>query len=530
MTNTHWTFIQIFDLQPIIDEFRLLKSKYATLKNNISKNKTTKLEYSNSYNIIDNLENKINDQINQINPKYTIRQKRAFFNGLGSILKCLTGNLDQTDAEKYDSQINILTNNQNKFKIILKDQITLLNDSINHFKETTQNLTHNQMILDSRIHQIEAHIKYIFEKEINLYSYFLTHTVLTQINLIFQTIYDMLNKIEVAISFAKLNTLHNSIVKPLELLNEIKQIKKYLTDVKLPFEPTIENILKFENIINIKSYSKNFEVYFILEIPLVEIEMFQYYQVHPLPISHNNTYSVILPKSDSLILSEHKYMYPDVKCKEVISHEFLCEHANLMEIQDNAPCEINLIRFSQNINNCIQIPIQITEVQVHKISDGNYIVVTPKQSVATQSCNKLKENIPLRGTYVIELDKNCIVNINNRMLKTYKNPKLSYKHIDLPQLKIIPRNDTNSFHFVHMNLESVNTQKLWETQKALASQSEKINQISTNSIYIHKTSLWTILLYIVLAIIFSYLLYIKLKPCYDLKKENEDPHSRDIVV
>lgn len=529
VTNTHWTFIQVFDLQPIIQEFRLLQTKYIKLKDDLKTNKATKFEYSSSYNIISNLENKIDNQINQINPEFTKRPKRAFFNGLGSIIKCLTGNLDQSDAEKYDSQINMLTNNQNKFKTILKDQITLLNDSINNFKETTRNLTHNQFILDSRILQIKSNIKTIFEKEINLYSYFLTHTVLTQINLIFQTIYDVLNKIEVAISFAKLNTLHNSIVKPTELLNEIKQIKKSLIDVRLPFEPTIENILKLENVINIKSYSKNLEVYFILEIPLVENEMFQYYQIHPLPIFQNNTYSVIIPKTKFLILSEHNYMYQDDKCKEVSQNEFLCDHANLMEIQENAPCEVNLIRFSQNVNNCIQIPLQITATQIQKIDNGKYTLVIPKQSVAIQTCNNLKENIPLLGTYVVELDKNCVININNRILKTYKTSKLSFKHIDLPEINTNIENVTNSFNFINMDLNSISTYSLLETQKALSLQSEKLNQINTDVVYVHKSSIWTILLYVILAIVLLYFLYVRLiKPRCGIKKKDEDP--QDIIV
>ena len=61
-------------------------------------NATYNREYFNSYNIIEGLESKILEQINQLNPKST-RQKRGIINGLGSIIKCLTGNLDNEDAK-----------------------------------------------------------------------------------------------------------------------------------------------------------------------------------------------------------------------------------------------------------------------------------------------------------------------------------------------------------------------------------------------------------------------------------------------
>lgn len=148
-------------------------------------------------------------------------------NGLGSIIKCLTGNLDQEDAEKFNSQIKNLQENQNKIKNIVSDQISLMNISIKSFNEIAQNISHNQNVLESGILQIQNIIKETQMTEINHYQYFMTHLTLNQITFIFQIIYDTLERIETAISFAKLNALHNSIVNPIIFSQVIKDVEEY---------------------------------------------------------------------------------------------------------------------------------------------------------------------------------------------------------------------------------------------------------------------------------------------------------------
>lgn len=119
-------------------------------------------------------------------------------------------------------------------------------------------MSHNQIILETRIQEIEININNILVNEANNYQYFLTYSILTQITFLFQNIYDILEQIEIASTFAKLNTLHNSIINPFDLLKEIKETSKLLIDTQLPFEPEIDNILKYEKVINIKGYSKDF--------------------------------------------------------------------------------------------------------------------------------------------------------------------------------------------------------------------------------------------------------------------------------
>lgn len=78
---------------------------------------------------------------------------------MGSAVKVITGNLDQTDAAKYDKSIETIMHNESEMKRLMNDQISLLDNSILKFKNITNSLAHNQLVLESRVHQIEGIIK-----------------------------------------------------------------------------------------------------------------------------------------------------------------------------------------------------------------------------------------------------------------------------------------------------------------------------------------------------------------------------------
>lgn len=386
-------------------------------------------------------------------------------------------------------------------------------------------------MLQSRILQIENAIKTMsFHLVTANYYYFSTQMVLNQITIIYQTIYSIFDNVEIAISFAKLNTLHNSIVRPIDLFSEIKSIEKYLTDVKLPLEPSLDNILGFENIINIKSYSKNFEVFFILEIPLVEPNTYQYYQLYPLPIKYDKSYQMILPKNTYLALSDNNFILSEDKCKEVSTEEYLCNNINPIKITHNAPCEVKLLKFSKNIDNCFPIPIDINELQIQKIINEKLIVIAPQPLVAIQQCKNVKENIPLLGSYIIDLDTMCTINIEHHILKTYSNSKVNFRKIDLPKLNLESNSSRKltNYNPGTFNLNLVNTHQLLKTQKELEFQKHELNKIN-NSVYISKPSIWTILLYITFIILIVYLIYTKYFS--KLKIRNNTVNSNnDIIV
>lgn len=113
-----------------------------------------KIQFLNSCQLLTSLENKVALQVYQLNPT-SLREKRGLINGLGTVVKFLTGNLDHNDAEKYDNAINMLSHQQGKIESLVSDQITLLQPAIDKFQKNTDILKRNHIILQSRIKQLE---------------------------------------------------------------------------------------------------------------------------------------------------------------------------------------------------------------------------------------------------------------------------------------------------------------------------------------------------------------------------------------
>lgn len=498
-----WTFIQIFDLTNIIEEFLTLtkRSEYlkTVFKNDVH-DKNFAIEFHNSLRILNSLQNKIATQINQFNPKNK-RFRRGLVNGLGTLIKSLTGNLDVNDAEKYDTSIKLLSDNQTKIKTIVKDQITILQNSIKKFTDNVQNLKHNQIILESRIIEIEQILKNTKLTNIETYDYFLIHTIAQQLTMNFQIIYDIFEKIEVAISFAKLNTFHNSIVEPIDLLNEIKLIESHISKGKLPFEPELENILYLEKIIEIKSYHKENQIIFMIEIPIVEAEHYSYYHLYPLPVPKNNSFQVIVPHSQFLILNEQSYMFFDTSCQEIRKETFFCHEANPAKIQhDMQPCEVQLIQYSKNTSNCLAMQLILTKLKIQNLDENKWLIVSPENEVAVQECDSTKKNILLKGTYVLELNPLCELTIQNFKIRTYKKPKTIFKKIELPQLNFNNTDNLNKhlFEFKPLKLNDIDLNNLKNVQNNLDLQNQRLTTISDPVVHYQNISVWTLIIYILI--------------------------------
>lgn len=458
------------------------------------------------------------------------KNKRGIIDGLGSIIKAITGNLDQNDAERYDQAIVTLSDNQIKMKSLLKEQITILQRSIQNFEQNTKKLAHNELILKSRIAQIERFIHDTQLEKIEVYNYFLLYSLLSQITTTFQVIYDAFERIEVAITFSKLNIFHNSIIEPKDLLLEISSINKYLEKNKLPFEPVLENTLLFEKVIEIKSYSKGNQIIFILQIPIVQLESYNYYHLYSLPIPISDSFKTIIPHSKYLLLNEQTYSFSDVKCQKVMSEEYLCQENNIVKIENDIPCEVKLLKYSRNVTNCQYTPVRLSSTKIQKMEDNKWIIVTPQNVVAHQKCGNNQDNIPLNGSYVLELNNQCVVRIEDNVIKTLQNVKPNFKQIKLPKIqfsKSFPKND--SYNIKPLQLETINLDEIKSVHSVLNEQQNKLNNITEVPVHFHRISFYTILLYIILTIISFYVMYCYVKKLRssNIARRNEEAENRE---
>lgn len=352
--------------------------------------------------------------------------------------------------------------------------------------------------------------------------------------MMYQTISDIFERIEVAISFAKLNTLHNSIVDPLELIKEIQSFKSHLVTDTLPLDANIDNVLIFEKIIEIKSYSKDNVITFILELPLVESETYHYYQLYPIPIPNNQSskFHLNIPHKPYLALSNTKYSYMDQKCTQLVTNEYICKEAHTAYVSNSPPCAVQLITYQSNTTTCQPFQIRLHEVQITKITDGKWIVTIPNRLVVPISCKNSKDNTPLFGSYLIEASNQCSLQIKSFILRTYKANPLTYKDISLPELDLSDdyyQKNEIIFNPPTLDLNAVNLKQTKEIEANLQDQKRRINQMTT-PISIKRTSFWTILLYLIIIVIICIFTAYKLYKNNYFKKPSKSEELNDIII
>ena len=489
LESNKWTLIQNFNLTPIILKFDEIKIQTEKLTFSMKNNTEYYNGYLNSLNSLHMLERKIEHLIEQILPfKNVHRNKRGLFNPLGTFIKSLTGNLDQNDAEQIDAKIKKLQDNQNKLRIDAINQITLLDSTINKFKLIISNITHNELMLKSHILRIEDTIKNVGIHQLNTQEYFLVHVVINQITLIYQSIYNILDKIEVAITFAKINILHNSIIDPNELLNEIQKIKEHLSNDKLPLQNNIQNILNFEKIIIIKSFVKDFNIVFILELPLVEPETYQYFNLFPLPIPNNQSFLVNIPYKPYLALSDSKYAYMDQECMELQPQNYLCQETRTALVEDSPPCAVQLIKHQSNVTSCHPFRTQLHKPQIRKIIDGKWLITIPNQLISTVNCQTSADNVPLFGSYLLESPSNCKTKIKSIILENYKPSQISYSEVNLTILNFTSTEQHGPiYNPPAMDLNYVNLKATKDIENKLEEQKKNLEKMtSTYKVGSHK--------------------------------------------
>ncbi|KAK9751615.1 Baculovirus F protein [Popillia japonica] len=240
--------------------------------------------------IIDHLQEEIENLIEQILPNH--RQRRGIINGLGSIIKVITGNMDQEDAERINQQIQDLQQGQKNNAKVLKKQISLAKNAIVSFNNTISNLKHNEVILESRILQISKIITES-QKYSNRYDIVLQSIVYFQLTNNFSIILRILSEIRTALVFSKINVMHSSIIEPHLFIRDFPSITD--SQSTLPINPTTANIMILESLIDIKAYQQHSTITFLLEVPLVSKETYDLYHLYSLPIPINSAMKFIIP-------------------------------------------------------------------------------------------------------------------------------------------------------------------------------------------------------------------------------------------
>ena len=192
-SNSHFNFYQ-YNLSTINQEYNKIHAHKDEILNHISKYKNFATELKTYENIL-----KFNcEQLtNTIKIITSHRSKRGIIDGLGTIVKTITSNLDANDGRRYDELFDKINKNTHILQTQNLDMVKLNKEMISKFNKQLSNIKHNEEILKTQIIEIKT------EMESN-YNWRMTITIkdtLNQLMLLAINLKEIISEIETSISF-----------------------------------------------------------------------------------------------------------------------------------------------------------------------------------------------------------------------------------------------------------------------------------------------------------------------------------------
>lgn len=516
-----YTLIHYYDLNPIILEINKLHHKSQNISTTIGTHKEYNADISNYIELLKLTQDRVENKIKEIIP-HPERIKRGLVNGLGSIFKAVTGNLDASDGERYEKLIYELRQNQNNLQANILKQNSLSLSVIDKFNSTIQQINYNEKLLESKINQISLIVQKAAYRENSLYM----KDIINQILNVYEIINSILQDVENSLTFSKLKIMHPSIIKTEDLFIELTKLQKRTGFSQMPLPVTLENTLLYEKLINIESFVLNNKITYLLHIPIMHPNPFDYFHMYSVPIYYQSLFKVVLPRNKYLLKNQLHYAYYNQECQEILPESYICEKENLNEIEENSPCEVKLLNSDKDTSSCKQTEVKITQPIINRLDKTNqWILVLPAKEAIKFKCFGQTEVQNARGTYLCHIPIGCQIITNSesiindqKLIKANNQPILFPDFADTPTLLPVLN---LSLHLHDLKLDGLHRLKNEVIQ----------NQPHLVFSEISKTpSLWTVLLYILIAIFCLFLAYKKMMPKVIRRIQRKCPKEEMIEI
>lgn len=329
-----YTIVHYYDLEPILQELQDLNTQHSRLR----KFTNTSLELQNYDKIASHIKAQIQDKIYSINFTFKqARSKRSLFPQLGSVLKVVTGNLDETDGTRYDRILKDIQTNGERLQKQAELQYTLNTEAVKRFDLIVQNIEHNEQVLETKISQIAE----LVEKGLDVG---ISEPVYNQLIFLYNNLYSITQEVENALSFCRAKIFHPSILKFEELQSELNKLRS-LHQGQIPVE--ITNLSELQKLIDVSCKVVHNKIHFFLSFPVNYETKFDLYFLLPIPTFTALGYSTILPKNKYLLKSGSNIKAMNNMCE--LDNPFQCfskdvDHSNADNCETPDFCKLRYLQ------------------------------------------------------------------------------------------------------------------------------------------------------------------------------------------
>lgn len=431
---THYhDFLHFVDIEPIRKETETLQincDRLHVLSKNLThshqlliKNPLALLRYQ-----LDLLRNKLNSL-------HLARSKRGLINGLGTVIKYITGNLDAKDGERYEKHIAQIERNQFKISNAINKQLSISYNIINRYNRTINIINNNMETLHKAINDTEQNLKGFGDA-------FIIAEGIKYATAVSSMLLSFVSELDIDLTFARNGILNPSLLT----IDELKSIHDHLAEIYQPnmmLHVSANEFHKYISVTKTKVLLIGTKFTFILQVPIMDPAVYVYYHLYPAP---NKNHTIILPPSPYLLWSQESYYFTAAECRKV--NDYFCATAE--KIQER--CITNLLSaglpkdcHAFQINEDYQIFTPVTPNQL--------LLIVAKPTKVRIQC-RYEEIVLIQETSLINLLQPCEISIDG--FKFYDN------FTTLQEVKIMQLPPMTNLHFTRRNftLEAEHLQKI----------------------------------------------------------------------
>lgn len=408
------------------------------------------------------------------------RNKRGLVDGLGKIIKSISGNLDADDAKKYDLLIDILQKDTSTIKEVLASQNQIITKADIKFNETITRLKVNEQELVKRIHEYMEYDHQIQKQQ----SYFQIQITLEKIFETYMIIEAEIETLILGVTFSKLNEFYAPLIDVNILLEEVKKIPHNLLSNNLPLKPSFETIGALIELCSLKAFITSDKLVTILQMPLVVSQTFKIYHILPFP-SLKNRSTIIFPTLEYVAVSHDRMLYINankefLKTCKILTDVFICPSPTILEAT-LGPCEVQVL-IHKDHPECNPLEIQIRDTIIHQLEANKWILSTPSPTTISVCCEGTCHQENVTSRFQMSLEWPCFAKIGNRKLQSSHDVVTSTTlPLELPIQTFARTKETIRNHLEPIHLVNTNMAEFEDLQNLLEEQRQKIKAIGSST-------------------------------------------------
>lgn len=433
------------------------------------------------------------------------RRRRGIINGVGYLANTLFGVLDERFAEKYQQDIQLIQDNENHLRSLMKNQTIIFEAQYNILKREEQSINKQHKYLhqlNNKIDNLSNAFKH--ESEINSQINDVSLGSLATSNLLRN-----LKNIQTSLLDTLTDIFHGRfnyhMLSPEQLKQQLSLISNHLEkDITLPINNVQNDITSIYHLLFVKA--RMTEKYLIIElrVPLVTRDSYELFNTIPIPVLSNNSLFTITPISPYVAINLKKDSYFILSSEDVTAcrrtendNKLLC-HMRKPETHlksDKQFCVINPKTkdcIFKVLNNC-----ENNWMELHLTNKYLYFCCT--QCQVRLLCNEQITSIQLKHAGIFTMSHGCMIKTDTFWLHSEREKSSQvYTNNRLELTPISPINHLINFSFpsfTDYTIENNTDVELKEIKNRLTSLKEddfRLNKISYHDVH-HYTAIYVVL-------------------------------------